>query len=136
MVDFTATLIQCTNAKRDEATVARDLYDESAYFRKMRSWADSRADPWFILSGKHGLLRQGDYVEPYDAKGLSEQQAEDVADELDSMGVDVIHICAGGSYTDELIPELERCGMDVIEHCTGMRIGERMQKLDEKINDT
>jgi len=56
------TLIQCTNSKRDSVALARNLYDESRYFRLMRAWAEDRGDPWFILSAKHGLVPPGELL--------------------------------------------------------------------------
>jgi len=126
------TLIQCTNTKRDEKCPAEYLYDESAYYRKMRSWARARGNPWYILSAKHGLLNPNQETVPYDAVGLSEQQAEDIATELNSIGVDTVDVTAGRKYTDHLIPALERREIDVINHFAGLRIGERQKRLEAK----
>lgn len=126
-----ATLIQCTNTKRDERAFARDLYDPSAYFRKMRAWARSRGAPWYILSAKHGLVAPTDELFPYDERGLSESQAEQIATELATRGVTCVHVCAGRDYLDPLTPALEQRGIDVVDSFTGLRIGERMAKLEE-----
>jgi len=127
------TLIQCTASKRDEPALAEDMYDPSAYFRAMRSWAKDRGDSWFILSAKHGLVAPDNRLKPYDERGLTTQQAKEIAEELHGKGVDTVHITAGRDYTNPLIPELERWGIDVVNHFAGQRIGERMASLDDAI---
>ena len=126
------TLIQCTNSKRDEQSPARDLYDESDYFCKMRAWAEARNVPWFILSAKHGLLHPDTVIEPYDERGLHNGQARDIARELSNGGVGLVYLCAGKDYTDPLIPVLERSGIDVVDNFAGMRIGERRKELHKR----
>jgi hypothetical protein len=130
-----ATLIQCTATKRDTAAPARDLYDESAYFRKMRAWAEARNDPWFILSAKHGLLNPHSGVEPYDERGLSVEQAKEIADTFTQWEFTAVHVCAGRDYLDPLTPELEAKGIDVVDSFAGLRIGERMRELDERTTE-
>lgn len=125
------TLIQCTDSKRSGTHPARDLYDESRYFRAMRGWADAKDQPWFVLSAKHGLVRPDERISYYDKRGLSEEQAIEIADELDAMGATVADITGGMDYTGPLIPELERRGIDVVNHFAGKRIGEREKLLRE-----
>lgn len=124
-----ATLIQCTDSKRDHPAAARDLYDKSAYFRQMRAWADARGDSWYILSAKHGLVSPKTRLEPYNERGLSESQAETIAAQLHDDGVDTVHVTAGTDYTDPLVPALEARGIDVVNHFAGERIGKRRQLL-------
>ena len=128
------TLIQCTDTKRSGTHKARDLYDESRYFRAMRKWARSTGNPWYILSAKHGLVEPLQRLTDYNERGLSVDQCKDIADTLDDAGVTEVLITAGKDYTDPLTPELERLGIDVIEVCRGMRIGERMAELKERSN--
>lgn len=123
------TLIQCTDSKRSDPSAAWDLYEPSSYFRDMRAWARARGNPWYILSAKHGLLEPQAMVTEYDARGLSEQQAERIATTLADSGVSVVDVTAGRDYTDPLIPALERRRMDVIDHFAGHPIGVRQQKL-------
>jgi len=126
------TLISCTNTKRDEPAAARNLYDPSGYFCDMRAYAEARDRPWFILSAKHGLLAPDERIAPYDAVGLTETQAERIAEELSEQGFQPVHITAGKRYTGPLIPALEGCGIDVVEVCRGMRIGERRSWLQTR----
>ena len=126
-----AILIQCTKSKRDEPATASNLYDESTYYCKMREYADATGHPWFILSAKHGLLDPQTYIEPYDEFGLTERQAETVAEELVDAGFDTVEVIGGKKYTNPLTPELEAEGIEVIEKCRGLSIGKRMQRLGE-----
>jgi len=128
-----AILIQCTKSKRDEAAMASNLYDESTYYCKMRQYADATGQPWFILSAKHELLDPKTHIDPYDEFGLTERQAETIAEELVDAGFDTVEVIAGKKYTNPLTPELEAKGIEVIEKCRGLSIGERMQRLGELI---
>jgi len=67
-------IAQCTGSKRDEPAPARDLYDESAYFRRQREYAVARGDVWFIQSAKHGLLAPETEIEPYDKHAQKTQE--------------------------------------------------------------
>lgn len=129
--DYAVTLIQCTDSKRDEMAMAKDLYDESRYFRKMRKWAEARDDPWFILSAKHGLAAPNEPIEPYDAYGLSDSQAIGISLLLSGLGFETVHLTAGMAYTDPLVPELEQDGLDVVNHFAGEPIGRREKLLSE-----
>jgi hypothetical protein len=123
------TLIQCTDSKRDHAAPAKDLYDESAYFCRMRAWAEARGDPWYILSAKHGLVDPETRLEPYDQRGISETQAETIATQLHEDGVGTVHVTAGTDYTAPLVPALEARGIDVVNHFAGEGIGKRKSLL-------
>lgn len=126
------TLIQCTDSKLKTKAKAKDLYRKSRFFKTMRRWAEARGEPWYILSAKHGLVDPETTLEPYDERGLTEEQAKTISMQLKDDGVDTVHITAGRDYTGPLIPELEARGIDVIEHCAGCRIGERRKRLAEK----
>jgi len=125
-----AVLVQCTDSKRDEKSMAQNLYDESTYFCKMRAYAIATGAPWFILSAKHGLVHPNTEIEPYDEFGLSISQSQKVAEQLKLKEYDEVEIIAGSKYTNTLTPELESHGIDVIELCRGMGIGERMSELE------
>ena len=126
-----ATLIQCTKSKRDEAAPARNLYDESTYYCKMKEFAEANGRQWYILSAKHGLLHPNTVVEPYDDFGLSESQAQGIATKLVEKDVTHVDIVAGKKYTESLIPELEARGIEVKEYCKGLSIGKRMERLSK-----
>jgi hypothetical protein len=135
----TIVLVQCTGQKRKEAAPARDLYDESTYFRKQRAYAEAHANRWYIQSAKHGLLSPDETVEPYDqhAGDMTDSErrlwAHGIASDIlhKTVGAATVEILGGADYADELTPELERKGFDVVEPLRGLGIGERMAKLDE-----
>lgn len=61
-------VIQCGSKKRPTPARADDLYTGSL-FRAARDAARRLAgNRWFIVSAKHGLMRPGQLVVPYDAK--------------------------------------------------------------------
>jgi len=126
-----ATLIQCTNAKRDSAAPARDLYDPSTLFCKMRGYAQARGEPWFIVSAKHGLVDPDTVVEPYDDRGLSDETAMGVVADLERGGVDSVQIIGGKEYVEPLSELLREHGIEYEVLCDGLRIGERMSRLGE-----
>ena len=130
-------LIQCTNSKRLDRKIAPagDLY-KGQYWEAMKAYAQSRPEPWGILSAKHGLVWPNELIEPYDERGLSVEQSRDIARTLKEMDTQTVRITAGKDYTDPLTPELERVGIDVIEVCRGMKIGDRTAKLNELADTT
>lgn len=134
-------LVGCTKTKRDSPALARDLYDESPLFRKRKVLARRRGQEWAILSAEHGLVRPGDWLEPYDTfigSRDSEEWAEQVLDDLlpllTECDAGAVTILAGSKYVDPLTPDLEREGYEVIDPLRGLRPGERMSKLDEMAN--
>ena len=59
-------LVSCVKTKRDEPATPKDLYT-SAYFWKIRTYAETYHDDWWILSAKHHLLGpDGPPIEPYE----------------------------------------------------------------------
>lgn len=123
-------LVQCTKTKRTQQAPAKQLYDPSAYFRKMRAYAELKGDEWYILSAKYGLVHPDAVISPYNEFGLSEEQAVEIAEKIKA---DVVELVAGKAYCDPLTPELERHGVDVIEPFRGLQIGERLSALDTRI---
>jgi len=128
-------LIQCTKSKRDEPTKAKDLYDASDLFCKMRAYAEAKHDEYRILSAKHGLVHPQDRIKPYDERGLSERQAEQIATAVAAWDVDTVEVVAGRGYLDPLIPELEAQGIDVINNFAGIGIGTRKKLLKERTQE-
>ena len=133
-------IAQCTGLKRDGKHAARDLYDESDYFRKQRDYAEAVADEWFIQSALYGLLHPDDVVESYDrhAKDVDDAEAwaSEIADDLATAVPDnaVVEVLGGKRYADPLTPELEERGFEVHEPLRGQRIGKRRQSLAKMTN--
>jgi len=133
-------IAQCTGSKRDGKHPARYLYDESAYFRRQRDYAEAVADEWFIQSALYGLLQPDDVVDSYDrhAKDVDnpEAWAAEIADDLAAAVPDsaVVEVLGGKRYADPLTPELEERGFEVHEPLRGQRIGTRRKSLKEMTN--
>jgi hypothetical protein len=131
-------LVQCTAEKRDGRHRAKNLYDESTYFRKQRAYAQAKGDYWLILSAKYGLVDPNSIIDSYDLHvddlEDTETWATDIATDLADGPASppaTVEILGGRSYADPLVPELERLGYDVVEPLCGLGIGERMSKLAE-----
>jgi len=59
-------LISCTKSKREQSAKPKNLYMESAFFRKARKYVEANSDLWYILSAKHHLIEpDGPSIEPY-----------------------------------------------------------------------
>ncbi|MFD1588127.1 DUF6884 domain-containing protein [Halorientalis brevis] len=137
-------LVSCVKSKRDEPAVPKDLYT-SAYFQKMRAYAEREHDDWFILSAKHGLLDpDGEPIEPYDETltgapvARKREWAEHVFSELAAVGLLdesmslVLH--AGKAYYGELLPLLEESAVAEISIPTeGLAIGETLAWYSERL---
>lgn len=138
--DHHVVIVQCTASKRDQPAPARDIYDESTYYRKQRAYAESVADHWYIQSAKHGLLSPEVVIEPYNthAKDVDapEKWAEEIATDLAAVtpAKSTVELLGGMAYADPLTPELEARGFDVLEPLRGLGIGERMAELDTMQN--
>lgn len=57
-------LVSCAKKKRATAAPAKDLY-VSPLFRGLRSYAETKADRWYILSAKFGVLAPNKIIRPY-----------------------------------------------------------------------
>lgn len=133
-------LVQCTASKRDELAPARNLYDESDYFRKQRAYAEAVADRWFIQSAKYGLLAPSMEIEPYDTRPRDIDDVESWAGKIAGLLAErvptdaTIEVLGGAAYADSLTPALEWYGFEVIEPLRGQRIGERKRSLTNMAN--
>ena len=105
-----------------EPAVARDLY-VSPLFARRRARAEASGVPWFVVSGRWGLLEPGEVLAPY-SFSLAEQPVNYrrawgrfVAEQLclvSSVGRgDVVEICAGAAYAAALTAPIEYLGARV-----------------------
>ncbi|GAA1957119.1 hypothetical protein GCM10009838_11350 [Catenulispora subtropica] len=98
-------------AQLSKPAVARDLY-VSPQFAQRRARAEASGVPWFVVSGRWGLLHPDDLLAPYSfsfaQQSLNYRRAwgRFVAEQLclfSSVGRgDVVEICAGAAYTSAL----------------------------------
>lgn len=100
-------LVGCVKTKRATGAPARDLYT-STLFTGRRRYVEESSDRWFVLSALHGLVRDDEWLEPYD-ETLNDQSAESkrrwaekVLADLDALGLDfratTFEIHAGNEY--------------------------------------
>ncbi|ELZ41876.1 DUF6884 domain-containing protein [Halorubrum tebenquichense] len=101
----TLAVIGCGNAKRDEASPARDLYT-SNYFALKLEYADHFADRVVILSAEHGLVWSKRTIDPYDTT-LDDRDREALVDDVtwslrspftDHSHTDEVLLLAGRDY--------------------------------------
>ena len=120
--EVSAILVGGGRAQLSEPAVARDLY-VSPLFARRRARAEASGVPWFVVSGRWGLLEPGDVLAPY-SFSLAEQSVNYqrawgrfVAEQLclvSSVGRgDVVEICAGAVYAAALTAPIEYLGARV-----------------------
>jgi cytoplasmic iron level regulating protein YaaA (DUF328/UPF0246 family) len=142
-------IIGCGAAKADELQPAAEMYT-STYFRKKREYAEEKADRYWILSAKHGLLEPHEVIEPYDVTpdDLSQQEKQDLRgfvgtqldDALDDGVVNVnVALLLGQKYRDLIRPVVEDVdrglvARDVLGGVGG--IGKQMAFLDAAVEET
>ncbi len=130
-------LVSCTKSKREAAAQPKDLYLESAFFRKARQYVEANHDAWYILSAKHHLLDpDGDPIEPYDVtlSGASAETkrewAATVFEQLRAEGLlgdgtqFVFH--AGRDYYEELTPLLSETTIELTAPTDGLQFGDTL----------
>ncbi|OYR82519.1 hypothetical protein DJ71_11845 [Halorubrum sp. E3] len=137
-------LISCTKSKREEAAKPKDLYLESAFFRKARQYVEANHDAWYILSAKHHLLDpDGDPIEPYDEtlSGASvdtkREWAETVFEQLRKEGLlgdgNRLVFHAGRDYHGELTPLLSETSVEFSVSTDGLQFGETLAWYNDRI---
>ena len=130
-------LVSCTKSKREEAAKPKDLYLESAFFRKARQYVEANHDAWYILSAKHHLLDpDGNPIEPYDetlsgaSVGTKREWAETLFEQLRAEGLlddgNRLVFHAGRDYHEELTPLLSETGVEFTIPTDGLQFGETL----------
>lgn len=115
-------LVAGGRAQLSEPAAARDLY-VSPLFARRRARAEASGAPWFIVSGRWGLLDPGDVLAPYSfslaQQPVSYQRAwgRFVAEQLSlvsSVGRgDVVEIYSGAAYAAALTAPIQYLGAQV-----------------------
>ncbi|GAA2024982.1 hypothetical protein GCM10009839_23700 [Catenulispora yoronensis] len=109
-------------AQLSEPAAVRDLY-ASPTFARRRARAEASGLPWFVVSGRWGLLDPDDVLAPYSfsfaAQSVNYRRAwgRFVAEQLcvvSSIGRgDVVEICASAGYTAALTAPIQYLGAEV-----------------------
>ena len=115
-------LVSGAGAQLSEPAAARDLY-VSPLFARRRARAEASGVPWFIVSGRWGLLDPGDVLAPYSFSFAQQPGSYQrawgrfVAEQLclvSSVGRgDVVEICTGTAYAAALTAPIEYLGARV-----------------------
>ena len=135
-------LVSCVSKKAPTPRKAKNLYT-SPWFGKAKTYVESTKQRWFILSAKYRLVEPNCRINPYE-KSLNSmpikerrEWAEDVFKQLRAhiTDIDTIYILAGQRYREFLVPMLRDCDdMNICVPMEGLRIGEQLRWLNERIN--
>jgi hypothetical protein len=127
--------VSCTKLKADHACAAKEMYQNSTLFQKATTYIEQQEyDNWFVLSAKHGLLKQDQEIAPYDLTlndmKIRERKAwaEKVMKQIKSIGIDITQadFYAGQKYREHLIPTLLHNGIRCNVPLEGKPIGEQL----------
>jgi hypothetical protein len=129
-------LVSCAGSKLSRPAEAKDLY-VSSLFQKSRAYAERVGRAWFVLSAKHGLLRPGDVIEPYDVtlKELTYLDRRAWAEQVFARLVpqlgegDRVVFLAGATYREHLEKLLASKGIETEAPMEGLGIGKQLQWL-------
>lgn len=134
----TVCLVACTSKKGDQPGKAEFIY-RSPLFSAARSYAEKRADQWYILSAKHGLLSPEEVIAPYNESLLSQSEAqrrvwaEGVQRAFNARvppGGRVIFM-AGTAYRSYLGPAFESEGREIAAPMSALGIGSQVAWLQK-----
>ena len=137
-------LVSCVGKKLSGRHMAKDIYI-SPMFKLSRAYVEEKmenGDRWFILSALYGLLSPEMEIEYYDMT-LNKMSAEErekwaqnvyqkLRDEIKD-GDELVFL-AGRNYCQYLCEFLRRDNVRYSILMEGMRIGERLQFLNNNIN--
>lgn len=126
----------CVKTKRSAGSLARDLYI-STLFTGRRRYVEESCDGWFVLSARYGLVRDDEWLEPYDetlsgqSAALKRRWAEKVLVDLDALGLDyrttTFEIHAGNEYRGfGLVEGLQARGATVVVPAAHLGQGEQL----------
>jgi hypothetical protein len=129
-------LVSCVGLKAESRQPARDLY-RSDWFLKARSYVESRADVWFVLSALYGVVGSDQSIDPYEktlntmSKRERVEWSHRVLTDLRNIlkPGDQVVILAGERYREFVEPELRRLGFSVEVPMAGLGIGEQLSWL-------
>lgn len=131
-------LVGCVKSKRSQSAAAKDLYT-SALFARRRRYAEAAGVPWFVVSGRWGLVAPDEVIAPYDQylgdmpSAYRRAWAEFVVAQLTlvtRLSGALVELHAGDRYVDALRPVLERAGATVSDPVDAASMGETLAWYD------
>jgi hypothetical protein len=142
-------IISCGKDKLNRDAQARDMYT-GPFFSKMKEYAETCTDGYWILSSKYGLIEPDKAIEPYNKTptDITEEEREEVRREAINklQGTDVnwkkkeveLVILGGQDYRDLLKPVAQKLPTDVqypLQQDDLEGLGDQMAWLKNKIED-
>jgi hypothetical protein len=134
-------LIECAAAQNEtvDNCMAKDLYTSPLFTKSLAYARTLQADKIFILSSKYGLLGLDQDVSPYDVdlkrmpvqkrKELAERVLTDLRKDTD-LNHDQFIILAGERVIQYIVGHITNYEIPM----QGLRIGEKLHWLDERLN--
>ena len=134
-------LVSCVKSKLLQPAPAKDLYI-SNWFCQARACVERTGGAWYILSAKYGLLHPNEVIPPYEltlkSMGITERRtwAQGVIKDLQPHLADrkTVVMFAGAHYREFLEPSLKNLGIKVDVPMRGLRQGEQLRWLGERLN--
>ncbi len=135
-------LVGESKTQRKTRTRADQLFT-GTHFVRQRTYAQTRADQWFILSARYGLLEPGRGVDPYERvfSDLSSaeqfQWAQNLMQSMSRLHItshDTLVILAKKSYQDRLLPIFKSRSYVIELPLAGMSAVQQLRWLAEMVN--
>lgn len=132
-------LISCVSKKKNIRCKAEELYISPLFIKSLKYAKQLNPDNIYILSAKYGLVRNDEFLEPYNltlnnfSKDERIEWSNKVIEKLKSVtsiDSDNFIILAGNNYYEYLINKLKHYELPL----DGLGIGKRLKWLDEHIN--
>lgn len=130
-----AVLVGCGKSRRPGGAPARDLY-VSAYFARMRGYAERTGKPWFVLSARHGLVAPDTWLASDDCSLFTASRdyrrawglrvADQLEEALGPLPGLVLDVHAGAAYVRAADAALGPRGAVVLDQLQGLPIGRRL----------
>lgn len=129
-------LVSCVKMKASGHRPAKDLY-VSPLFRALRTYAETSADAWYVLSAEHGLLHPEAEVAPYERTLLKMRATErrEWAERVVAALLPLLHpgdeviMLAGERYREGLLTRLDQRKVKVTIPLAGLKMGQQLQRL-------
>ena len=142
----TLVIVPCSKSKiwskgiYPKKVPAKDAYI-SPYFRLCRLYAEKFSDKWMIFSGKYGIISPNVPIENYDNKLIYKKMNKElyrkIKKQLEELLAEyniVVSLC-GRDYFRVIEEAIGDNKVKVYNPLSGLKIGERMKKLKECIEN-
>jgi hypothetical protein len=143
-------IISCGKNKLNRDAQARDMYT-GPFFSKMKEYAETCTEGYWILSSKYGLIEPDRVIEPYNKtpSDITETELKEIREEalnkLQSSDVDwkksevELVVLGGEDYRDILLPVVDKLSTNIrypLQRDDFEGLGDQMSWLKNKIKNT